>query len=127
MQRISISADDVTLFIWPAEPEINLTTEILAKFGEASSLTNLQKSCVIPIRCEESELETVTTTLPCPMSSVPCTYLGLLISNSKLKKADLLLRIEKVGDKLPGWKASLMNMAGRVTWVRYVLSAMPIM
>jgi len=39
-------------------------------------------------------------------------------SNSKLKKADLLLWIEKVGDKLPGWKASLMNMAGRVTWVR---------
>lgn len=31
-----------------------------------------------------------------------------------------------MGDKLPGWKASLMNMAGRVTWVRFVLLAIPI-
>jgi len=127
IQMISLYAHDVALFIRPTEPEINLTMEILAKSGEASGLqTNLQKSCVIPIRCEESELETVTTTLPCPMSSFPCTYLGLPISNSKLRKADLLLWIEKVGDKLPGWKASLMNIAGRVTWVRYVLSAVPI-
>lgn len=107
IQRISLYADDVAPFIWPTEPETNLSMEILAKFGEASGLqTNLQKSCVIPIRCEESELETVTTTRPCPMSGFPCTYLGLPISNSKLKKVDLLLWIEKVRDKLPGWKAT---------------------
>jgi hypothetical protein len=31
--------------------------------------------------------------------------------------------IEKVADKLPGWKADLMNRAGHVTMVRFVLSA----
>ena len=52
-QRISLYADDVALFIKPTEDEMNLTMEILGKFGEASGLhTNLQKSCVIPIRCE---------------------------------------------------------------------------
>ena len=126
-QRISLYADDVALFIRPIAQEMNLTMDILATFGVASGLqTNLQKSCVIPIRCEEEELEIVSTTLPCPTSSFPCTYLGLPISNSKLKKADLMLWIEKVENKLLGWKTSLMNMAGRVTWVRFVLTAVPI-
>jgi hypothetical protein len=43
-----------------------------------------------------------------------------------LRKGDLLPWIEKVADKLPGWKASQMNRAGRVTMVRFVLSAVPI-
>jgi hypothetical protein len=34
--------------------------------------------------------------------------------------------IEKNADMLPGWKAALMNRAGRATLVRFVLSAMPI-
>jgi hypothetical protein len=34
--------------------------------------------------------------------------------------------IEKIRNKLPRWKASLMNMAGRTTWVRFVISAIPI-
>jgi len=46
--------------------------------------------------------------------------------NKQFSKAELLSWIERVGDKLPAWKASLMNMAGRVTWVRFVLSAIPI-
>jgi hypothetical protein len=31
--------------------------------------------------------------------------------------------VEKITDKLPSWKAALMNWAGRATLVRYVLSA----
>lgn len=34
--------------------------------------------------------------------------------------------VDKIGNKLPGWQASLMNMAGRTAWVRFVLSAIPI-
>jgi hypothetical protein len=34
--------------------------------------------------------------------------------------------IEKIGNKLPGWKATLMNMVGRTTWARFVISAIPI-
>jgi hypothetical protein len=34
--------------------------------------------------------------------------------------------VDKVGNRLPGWKAGLMNLAGRATWVRFVLSAIPI-
>ena len=34
--------------------------------------------------------------------------------------------IEKIADNLPCWKATLMNRAGRITMVRFVLSAIPI-
>jgi hypothetical protein len=122
-QRISLYADNVALFIRPVAAEMNLTMEILASFGEASGLqTNLQKSCALPIRCEQSDLELVEATLPCTAAVFPC----LPISTTKLRKTDLLPWIEKIGNKLPGWQASLMNLAGRTAWVRFVLSAIPI-
>jgi hypothetical protein len=34
--------------------------------------------------------------------------------------------IDKIGNKMPGWQAALMNMVGRVALVRFVLSAIPI-
>lgn len=34
--------------------------------------------------------------------------------------------IEKIADKLSGWKAGLMNRAGRATLVRFVLAAIPV-
>jgi hypothetical protein len=52
-------------------------------------------------------------------------HLGLPLSNKKLRKIDLLPWVEKIADKLPSWKASLMNRAGRDTMVRHVLSAIP--
>ena len=120
-------ADDVSLFIWPVVEEMGLTMEILHNFGEASGLhCNLQKSCVVPIRCEPLQLEMVSSTLPCTPASFPCTYLGLPVSIKQFRKAELLLWIERIGDKLPAWKASLMNMAGRVTWVHFVLYVIPI-
>ena len=38
----------------------------------------------------------------------------------------MLRWIEKISDKLPGWRAALMTMAGRVTWVSFVLLAIPV-
>lgn len=83
--RISLYANNVALFIWPMEEEMNLTMNILSWFGEASRLyTNLQKSCVIPIRCEDNQMEMVGQTLPFTLAEFWCTYLGLPISDKKL-------------------------------------------
>lgn len=126
-QRISLYVDGVALFIQPTQEEMSLTTRLLEVFGEASGLrTNFQKSCVVPIRCEDSDIEGIASSMDCTLAEFPCKYLRLPISDKKLRKSDLLPWIEKVGDKLPGWKASLMNMAGRAVWVRAVLSALPI-
>ena len=86
-QRLSLYADDVALFISSNGEDLQLTKDILQIFGEASGLqTNLQKSCVIPIQCGEGIVEEVNNTLQCNTSSFPTTYLGLLISDKKLRR-----------------------------------------
>jgi hypothetical protein len=100
---------------------------LLKIFGEASGLqTNLHNSCVIPIHCEEDIEEVVNQRLHCTTSAFPTTYLGLPILDKKLRRGDLLAWIEKIANKLPGWKASLMNLAGRAVLVRFILTAIPI-
>jgi hypothetical protein len=126
-QRVSLYADDVALFIKPIEEELQITRDILRVFGEASGLqTNIQKSNIIPISCAEDSLTTIQDILPCTISDFPCKYLGLPLSNKKLRKRDLMPWIEKIADKLPCWKAALMNRAGRATLVQAVLSAMSV-
>jgi len=71
--RVSLYADDVILFLRPEAADISVTLDILNLFGEASGLrTNLQKCSVLPIRCEESELEVISSMLPCNLSDFPC-------------------------------------------------------
>ena len=126
-QRLSLYADDVALFISSDGEDLQLTKDILKIFGEASGLqTNLQKSCVIPIHCDEGIVEDINNTLECTAASFPTTYLGLPISDKKLRRGDLLAWIEKIANKLPGWKASLLTLAGRTVLVRFVLTAIPI-
>jgi hypothetical protein len=125
-QRLSLYADDVALFIRSEEEDLQITKELLQVFGEASGLqTNLQKSCMIPIHCDREIVEVVNSTLQCT-TNFPTTYLGLPISDRKLRRSDLMSWIEKIANKLPGWKASLMSLAGRAILVRFVLTAIPI-
>jgi hypothetical protein len=44
----------MVLFIKPNEEEMQLTRNVLSKFGEASGLhTNMQESCAIPVQCDQ--------------------------------------------------------------------------
>jgi len=126
-QRISLYADDVALFIRPVEEELRITKGLLECFGAASGLhTNLNKSCVVPIHCEDTAIQIVQDTMQCPTKEFPCIYLDLPVSNKKLYKRDLMPWIEKVADRLPSWKASLLSKAGRAALVRFVLLAIPV-
>ena len=90
-QRLSLYADDVALFIRSEEEDLQITKELLQVFGEASGLqTNLQKSCVIPIHCDGEIMEVVNSILQCTTTNFPTTYLGLPISDRKLRRSDLM-------------------------------------
>jgi len=126
-QRLSLYADDVALFIRSEEDDLQITKNILQVFEKASGLrTNLQKSCVIPIQCDDEIAEVVNNTLQCTTTSFPTTYLGLPVSDKKLRRCDLLIWIEKIANKLPGWKAPLLSLAGRAVLVRFVITTIPI-
>jgi hypothetical protein len=96
---------------------------ILKLFGDASGLdSNVQRSCVYPIRCGEDEMTVLQQQLPCQISSFPCTYLGLPLSLKKLTTGQAQHIVDKVADQLPGWKAEIMTRAGRKVQVQCVMT-----
>ena len=115
----------MVLFLLPVAEDINVTMDILHLFGEATGLkTNMQKSNVLPIRCEENELATVQSQLQCGVAEFPCKYLGLPLTLKKLTKEQVQPIIDRIADQLPGWKAEPMTKAGRMVQVQFVLTGM---
>jgi hypothetical protein len=125
--HVSFYADDVVVFLRPHILDLIAVRCILDLFGHASGLrTNLAKGSVSPIHCSDDELALTVETLSCSVKAFPCTYLGLTLTICKPSKEVLLAFVDKVADYLPGWKASLMNRAGRLVLVKVVLTAVPI-
>jgi hypothetical protein len=52
--------------------------------------------------------------------------LGIPLSIRRLSNSDLLPLVDKVVDKLLGWKAKLLSRAGHLVLVKAVLSSVPI-
>lgn len=99
---------------------------ILQNYGEATGLfTNMQKSEVYPINCDDIDLAPVTTAFPGAVSQFPCRYLGLPLHVGRTRRADEQILIDKIGARLPGGKGRLLNKAGRLTLVTSVLSSIP--
>jgi hypothetical protein len=55
----------------------------------------------------------------------PCTYLGLPLHFKKLSRAMIFQLVQKIGDRLLGWKRNLLTYLGRELLVKIVLSSMP--
>jgi hypothetical protein len=122
--RISLYADDVTLFLRPDAADIALVLDLLRLFGKASGLrTNAQKSSALPIRCDDQTLVVAKELLPCDFVDFLCKYLGLSLSIKKLMRAQILSVIDKVASSLPGWMEELMNKTGCVVHVQFVMAA----
>ena len=65
VMRTSIYADDTAIFVKPYKKDVTALADILTKFGEVSGLkTNVQKSSVIPIRCQGVDLDEVLHDFP---------------------------------------------------------------
>ena len=81
VQRLSLYADDVVLFIKPTRPDLLFVKEALTIFGIASGLkVNFAKSAAIMIRAEPQDEEIVKSALPWEIVTFPCKYLGLQLS-----------------------------------------------
>lgn len=125
--RLSMYADDVVLFIHSSAGDLSTTKAILHCFGMVSGLiTNMHKNSILPIKCQDSGLDMVRSEMLCSISTFPCKYLSLPLTFSKLRKEDLQPLIDKLDDHLPGWKAAMLNIAGRSVLVCAVLTTIPI-
>ncbi|WVZ96688.1 hypothetical protein U9M48_042292 [Paspalum notatum var. saurae] len=124
--RTSLYADDAAIFLNPVREELAALKEILHIFCKASGLvTNFEKSSIHPIRCEEIDLDHVLHHFQGSRGAFPCRYLGLQLHTRPLRKVHIQPLIEKIENRLAGWKGHLLNRAGRLTLVSLVLSSMP--
>ncbi|KAM0877188.1 hypothetical protein ACQ4PT_035681 [Festuca glaucescens] len=122
--RVSLYADDMVIFAKPDVREIAAVWGVLGCFGAASGLkVNFAKSSAAPIQCFEEVLQTTVTELPCWITSLPSTYLGLPLSLSKPRKSELQAVVDKLAAELPFWKPRLMTREGRVVYVQAVMTA----
>jgi hypothetical protein len=89
MQRISVYADAVVLFLKPIRGELWATKHILRLFGEASGLhVNFRKTTATLIRGTQEEEERMARILGCELAAFPIRYLGLQLALHPLTKAE---------------------------------------
>jgi hypothetical protein len=123
--RISLYAQVAVLFLCLEMTDIAITMDILRLFGVASGLkTNLQKSSLLPIRCEDHNMEVIQQQLPCAVANFPCKYLGLPLALKKLKNTHIQPMIDRMVDELSGWKADLLKRTERKVYVQFMLTSM---
>lgn len=74
--RTSLYADDAIIFIKPDRQEIDALIKILEGFGDATGLrVNMSKSSVVPICCDNVDLDSVLQNFEGRTASFPIRYL----------------------------------------------------
>jgi hypothetical protein len=125
--RISFYADDVVDFVSPVETDLLLIKAILDLFFRATGLVaNFVKSQAFPIPCDARHTDLISELLGCAVASFPCTYLGVPLSPGRLPRAAMQPLVDKVMNRIPAWKGSILNRSGRLVLLQSTLCAIPV-
>ncbi|XP_066354713.1 uncharacterized protein [Miscanthus floridulus] len=117
-------ADDTLLLVRGELTDVQSLRTILDQFASATGLQiNYAKSTAVPIYMDEETIVDCISALGCRREGFPQTYLGLPLSNSKLRLSAFAPNIAKCDKYLAGWQASLPNQMGRATLINSVLDS----
>lgn len=106
-------ADDTLILVRAAEIDVGRLKQCLDQFAEATGLKiNFHKSTMVPMHVPKALVDSLVTILQCKRDTFPQTYLGLPLSNTKLRLSAFAPLIAKVHKYLAGWKATLLSSAG---------------
>jgi hypothetical protein len=123
--RVSLYADDATLFIKSIVHDLDMESYILEIFTTASGLkTNMGKTEFYPIQCQNMDLSFLASR-NLNISTFPCTYLGLPLHFRNPTRPMMQQVVSKIDNRLLGWKRSLLSYPGRETLIKTVLFALP--
>lgn len=85
---------------------------------------NWCKSMVSPV-AEVPCIDEIASILGCDVAKLPITYLGLPLSAKSSSKVIWNPIIEKMGNRLSGWKGQYLSRGGKLVLLRSVLSSLP--
>jgi hypothetical protein len=124
LQRISVYADDVVIFLKPEVAELWAVRHILCLFGEASGLrVNLRKTTATLIRGTPEEEERTTRIVGCELARFTIRYLGLQLALRPLTKAEWQPLLDQVIKCVPSWQRGLIRREGRLVLINSVVAA----
>jgi hypothetical protein len=117
-------ADDTLLLVRGNLTDVQALKALLDQFACATGLQiNYSKSTAVPIFMDEEEVMDCISVLGCRREGFPQTYLGLPLSNTKLRLSAFAPHIAKADKFLSGWQTGLLNQMGRATLVNSVLDS----
>ena len=119
-------ADDNTFFIQGAETAARTLSQIMNIFADFSGLQlNRAKSSFVGFGLTSEEIARCAKILATQIATLPLRYLGLPLTDRRLRTQDWQPVVEKVETRLGGWRGRLLSRGGRLVLVKAVLSAIP--
>ena len=119
-------ADDTTFFIQGSEIAAHTLSLMMEVFTDFSGLQlNRAKSMIVGFGLSSEELSRCAEILATPIETLPLRYLGIPLTDRRLRTQDWQPMMDKVETRLGGWRGRLLSRGGRLVLVKTVLSALP--
>jgi hypothetical protein len=100
---------------------------IMVCFEQLSKMKiNYNKSDLVPVNLDEEEILQYARIFCCKMRSFPFKYLGVPLHYEKLRSEDIQPIVDKVLNRIPGWKGRLLSYGARLVLFRSCLASIPI-
>jgi len=120
-------ADDTLLMGAKSWGNIRILISVLMLFELTSGLkVNFHKSMLYGVNVFDSWLHEAVSVMHCKHGRLPFLYLGLPIGGDPRKLVFWYPLVERIKNRLSGWKSHNLSMGGRLILFRYVLSSIPV-
>lgn len=92
------------IFLKPTHMDVHNLKDLLLLFGQTTGLsTNIQKTSVKPISCDNIDLDDILANLPVKRQGFPLKYLGLPLTVRCLRRAYFQPIVDKAAARLSMW------------------------
>ena len=87
---------------------------------------NYHKSDLLTLGLDEDENNSLARLFCCNIGSFPIKYLGVPLHFSKLRREDIQPVVDKLINRIAGWRGKLLSTAGKLTLLKSCLASIPI-
>ena len=120
-------ADDTLLFLKHNYQQVVNFKWLLTCFENLSGMKiNYHKSDLLTLGLDEDENNSLARLFCCNIGSFPIKYLGVPLHFSKLRREDIQPVVDKLINRIAGWRGKLLSTAGKLTLLKSCLASIPI-